>query len=155
MQREQLLHPSAIIKLIPFLRILRLKMFRVFADATPCNSQAVSDTPTPPEQKKTKKKQCLKVLASHSVAVTCISSKQSKLAGPDYFLILGLQPCDKAAMLLVNWIQFFLEELTWKLKCFSSWPPTLPPWRHVKTSNTTVVDGYLWQIIFDIPSWTP
>lgn len=58
MQREQLLHASAIIKLIPFLRILRLKMFRVFADATPCNSQAVSDTPTPPEQKKTKKKQC-------------------------------------------------------------------------------------------------
>lgn len=108
--------------------------------------KAVSDTPTPPKQKEKKiNKQrkngvvatCLKVLASHSVAVTCISSKQSKLAGPDYFLILGLQPCVKAAMLLVNWIQFFLEELTWKWKCFSSWPPTLPPWRHVKTSNTS------------------
>ena len=32
MQREQLLHPSSIIELISFLRILLFKMFRVFAD---------------------------------------------------------------------------------------------------------------------------
>ena len=32
MQREQLLHPSSIIEVISFLRILLLKMFRVFAD---------------------------------------------------------------------------------------------------------------------------
>ena len=32
MQREQLLHPSSITELISFLRILLLKMFRVFAD---------------------------------------------------------------------------------------------------------------------------
>ena len=31
-QREQLLHPSSIIELISFLRILLLKMFKVFAD---------------------------------------------------------------------------------------------------------------------------
>ena len=30
--RDQLLHPSSINELIPFLRILLLKMFRVFAD---------------------------------------------------------------------------------------------------------------------------
>ena len=32
MQREQLLHPSSIIELISFLRILLLKMFRAFAN---------------------------------------------------------------------------------------------------------------------------
>ena len=32
MQKEQLLHPSSIIELISFLRVLLLKMFKVFTD---------------------------------------------------------------------------------------------------------------------------
>ena len=32
MQREQLLHPSSIIKLTSFLRVLLLKVFKVFAN---------------------------------------------------------------------------------------------------------------------------
>ena len=152
MQREQLLHPSSIIKLVSFVRILLLKMFRIFADATPCNSQAVSDTPTPPEQKKTKKKRCGRNVfesSCQSFSGCHLHFKQTVKAS--WSLVLDMQPCDKADMLLVNWIQFFLEELTWKWKCFSSRPPSWPPWRHMKTSNTTIVDGYLWQI----PSWTP
>ena len=56
--------------------------------------------------------------------------------------ILGLQLRDKAAMLGVKTKEYFLEEFTWKQslvprgqKCFCSWPPTWPPWRHVQTSN--------------------
>ena len=56
--------------------------------------------------------------------------------------VLGLQPCDKAAMLGVNTIEFFSEEFTWQqslvprgAKCFCSWPPTWQPWRHLQTSN--------------------
>ena len=53
-----------------------------------------------------------------------------------------MQPRDKAAMLGVNTIEFFLEGFTRKQslaargeKCFCSWPLTWPPWRHVQTSN--------------------
>ena len=55
--------------------------------------------------------------------------------------ILGLQPRDKAAMLVVNTTELLHEEFTWKWslvkgeRCFSSWPSTWPPWRHVQTSN--------------------
>jgi len=56
--------------------------------------------------------------------------------------ILGLQPRDKAAMLVVNKTECFHEEFTWKwslvpwgAKRFCSWPSTWPPWRHVQTSN--------------------
>ena len=45
-------------------------------------------------------------------------------------------------MLVVNTREFFHEEFTWKWsliprgeRCFSSWPSTWPPWRHVQTSN--------------------
>ena len=56
---------------------------------------------------------------------------------------LVLQPRGKAAILGVNTTEFFLDEgFTWNWslvprgkKCFYSWPPTWPPWRHVRTSN--------------------
>ena len=41
-------------------------------------------------------------------------------------LILGLQPRDKAGMLGVNTVEFFLEVPRGE-KCFCSWPPTWPP----------------------------
>ena len=55
--------------------------------------------------------------------------------------ILGLQPRDKAAMLVVNTTELFPEEFAWKWslvkgeRCFGSWSSTWPPWRHVQTSN--------------------
>ena len=70
--------------------------------------------------------------------------------------IFGLQPRDEAAMLVVvynygqynksiiavNTIEFFFRRIIMKMelsskgeRCFCSWPPTWPPWRHVQTSN--------------------
>ena len=54
-----------------------------------------------------------------------------------------MQPRGKAAILGVNTTEFFLDEgFTWNWslvprgkKCFYSWPPTWPLWRHVLTSN--------------------
>ena len=53
--------------------------------------------------------------------------------------ILGLPPRDKAAMLVVSFVEFTRK---WSLvsrgaKCFSFWSPTRPPWRHVQTSNSS------------------
>ena len=49
----------------------------------------------------------------------------------------------------VNTIEIFLEDFTGKKrlvprgeKCFCSWPPTWPPWRHVQTSNIPVICLY-------------
>ena len=57
-------------------------------------------------------------------------------------------------MLVVNTREFFHEEFTWKWsliprgeRCFSSWPSTWPPWRHVQTSNKSfpISPGPLYQ----------
>ena len=47
--------------------------------------------------------------------------------------ILGLQPRDKGAIFVVNAIKFLVPSGE---KCFRSWPPVWPPWRHVQTSNS-------------------
>ena len=68
---------------------------------------------------------------------------------------LGLQPRDKAAMLVVDIIEFFLEQFTWKWslvprgeKCFCSWPTTWPPWRNVQTSNMWVHSYFFGMLAF-------
>ena len=53
--------------------------------------------------------------------------------------ILGLQPRDKAAMLVVKTKEIFLlTSFPIGEKCFCSWPRTWPPWRHLQTSNDPV-----------------
>ena len=75
------------------------------------------------------------------------SAQVSKLE--EEVIIHGLQPRDKAAMLVVSWWSieckngfFFSRRIYMKIgfssqrgEMLSSWPPTWPPWRHVQTSN--------------------
>ena len=68
---------------------------------------------------------------------------------------LGLQRRDKTAMLVVDKIEFFLEQFTWKWsvvprgeKCFCSWPTTSPPWRNVQTSNMWVHSFFFGMLAF-------
>ena len=64
------------------------------------------------------------MLANHPHSTILISEKGR---------ILGLRPRDKAAMLVVSFVEFTRK---WSLvprgeKCFCFWSPTWPPWGHV------------------------
>ena len=115
--------------------------------------KAVSDIPTPLEQKKknkqTKKKKsvvatCLKVLASHSVAVICISSKQSKpaswswLPSNSWFATMW-----QGGHVGSQFNTIFSRRIYMKMEMLWSWPPSWSPLCHVQT------------ITFDMPLRTP